>query len=633
MKKPVLMAMVFMVAACACAPAFRPGTAAAATRTHVLAGTPQGDLSLVPRRPRPGQRVMVTYAPRGGANLGPSLSLRARLRTPAGIENDETMGSRTVAVLQRGQDGRYGGSFVLPAGVVYAVLALEDHAASWSDTRSGHFWDVLAHEVDGRPAFAALDQRFNDYVGRDQREALRAARAMVAAYPGRVQAWSTLAHGEHWVLSEDSAAARAALHRERVRAFDRALGGVAQLPADEAGHLFAYAEAVGEEEVAGRWRTRILAEHPNHFFALQQRAHEVVRGQSENPREQLTRLEALWPGAREVRSRVVLSVFGSMAAAAAGDSAAIVRWADRQAAEKITGSAAAGMLAEIPVVRQEGIRRLRAETAFLEAAPDEERPLGSTRAEHRAASARSAAALRASLGAALIAAGDAREGAGALEVAVGAVWKAEWFRALGQARLGAGDRAGATGAFAAVAADPGTPAARSDSLRRVLAVDSGAWGQSVDSARAEMIRRTLRTARPGAVVDARGVGRDGTPLRLHSLRGGTATVVAVWSPYCPAARDAMPHIAALAATLRDEGVPLLAVTDVSRDGGEPLLGRSLPGLTVVYDENAEIAATLGGSGTPRYFVLDGEGRLRFANSSLDDVHRQVAALRAERAAP
>ena len=630
MKKQITIATALAAAALACAPAFQRDATAATARASAAAVAPRGELSLSPERPRPGQRVVVAYAPRDRVNLGPRLSLRARLRTLEAIENDPTMGSRRVAVLERGRDGRYSGSFALPAGVVYAALAIEDPGASWSDTRAGHFWEVMAHEADGRPAFAALDQRFNDNMGRDERGALQAAREMVASYPGRVQGWSTLAHAESWMMSEDSAAARAALHRDRVRAFDRALTGIARVPEDEAGHLFAYANSVGEKEVAARWRTRIMAEHPNHFFAVQERALDIVRGQSENPREQLSRVEALWPGARGVRSRVLLSVFGSMAAASAGDSVAILRWADRQAAEKFTRSGAASALAEIPSVRQEGIRRLRSDIAFLEAAPDEERPLGSTRAEHAAASTRSAAALRASLGAALLAAGKSREGAGALEEAVGAVWKADWFRTLGHAKLAAADSAGAIRAFAAVAADPGSPPASGDSLRRVLAVDSAAWREKLDSARAEMIRRTLRTAQPGPVVDARAVSDDGTPLQLRSLRGGTATVVVVWSPFCSTARDAMPRVAALAASLRGEGVPLLAVTGVTRTNSEHFLSQKRLSLPVVYDVNGEIAASLGSWGTPQYYVLDGEGRLRFPDSSLDDVRRQVAALHAER---
>lgn len=42
-----------------------------------------------------------------------------------------------------------------------------------------------------------------------------------------------------------------------------------------------------------------------------------------------------------------------------------------------------------------------------------------------------------------------------------------------------------------------------------------------------------------------------------------------------------------------------------------------------------MARAIGSWGTPQYYVLDGSGRLRFV-SSLDDLPRHVAALRADR---
>ncbi len=51
-------------------------------------------------------------------------------------------------------------------------------------------------------------------------------------------------------------------------------------------------------------------------------------------------------------------------------------------------------------------------------------------------------------------------------------------------------------------------------------------------------------------------------------------------------------------------------------------------MEVLYDRQGETARALNSWGTPQYFVLDGSGRLRFAYTSLDDVPRQLAALRA-----
>lgn len=590
-----------------------------------------GELRFSPEKPRPGQRVSVTYIPQRHGALGRHLSLRARVRTPDGIDDSDGMGSRTLAVLERRGEGRYLGSFVLPPNVVYAALAVEDVEATWSDTRYGRFWEVLAHEADDRPAFAALEQRFNDHMGRDRLTALHTAREMTRAYPDHVQSWSTLAQAERWALGGDSVAKLTADHRERLHAFDREFAVVDRLPADEVGHLFAYASNLGEREVAQRWRSRLIAEHPDHFFAVQERVFELSGTHREDPTRLLARLDTLWATATGVRSRLILYVFGSEAAASARDSAAMLRWADRHSEENsFTRAAAATSLANVDVLREEGIRRLRSEIAFLEAAPDEERPLGSTREEHHGASAREAARLRVSLASTLFAAGREIDGRAALEEAVAATWNAGWFRQLGEARLAAGDHEGAARAFAAAAADPGTPAAMGDSLRLRLNVPEREWQESVDRARAEIIRRTLQAAQSGDAVDAPGTDRDGNPVQLVELLGDVATVIVVWSPYCPYSNAAMPGIIALGEALTGMEVPLVGVTRTSRDEAERYLKKGSWSLQVVYDTGGEIAGALKSPGTPRFIVIDGGGRVRFTGSRRDDVLRQVVALQAER---
>jgi hypothetical protein len=57
-------------------------------------------------------------------------------------------------------------------------------------------------------------------------------------------------------------------------------------------------------------------------------------------------------------------------------------------------------------------------------------------------------------------------------------WETERFRTLGEGRREAGDRDGAVEAFAAVAADPGTPAEDADSLRRSLEVRPARWSEA-----------------------------------------------------------------------------------------------------------------------------------------------------------
>ena len=90
----------------------------------------------------------------------------------------------------------------------------------------------------------------------------------------------------------------------------------------------------------------------------------------------------------------------------------------------------------------------------------------------------------------------------------------------------------------------------------------------------------------------------------------------------------MPRIAALAERLSEEGVPLLAVTRDPPVEAEEYLSEGGWEIEVFYDTRGEAARALNSWGTPQYFVLDHAGRLSFANSSLDELPRQVTALRA-----
>jgi peroxiredoxin len=91
----------------------------------------------------------------------------------------------------------------------------------------------------------------------------------------------------------------------------------------------------------------------------------------------------------------------------------------------------------------------------------------------------------------------------------------------------------------------------------------------------------------------------------------------------------MPQIAALAERLAKEGMQLLAITRDSPAEAEPYLQEGGWDIQVLFDTKGQAARALNSWGTPQYFVLDGAGRLRFAFSSLDDLPRQIATLRAQ----
>ncbi len=143
------------------------------------------------------------------------------------------------------------------------------------------------------------------------------------------------------------------------------------------------------------------------------------------------------------------------------------------------------------------------------------------------------------------------------------------------------------------------------------------------------MRRTLQATRHDPVSPVRLTARQGSSVALAELTGEEATVVVFWSRYCGPSAQAMPRTAALAGRLAQEGVPLLAITRDAPGEAEAFLREGGFEITALYDTEGEAARALNSWGTPQYFVLDGTARLRFAFSSLDDLLRQVAALRAE----
>jgi peroxiredoxin len=588
-----------------------------------------GMLTFSSDRPLPGQRVEATYHSSKALTGEPRLHLRARLRTPEHDDYNDGMGSRTVAVLEKQRDGTFLGSFSLPADVVYAAFAVEDVAATRTDSREGRFWEVLVHDAAGRPLFETLKQRCNDHMGRNELAVLETAREMVRLYPENPTGWSILHAAEGFILGEQAAEVRMAEHRERLNAFDRALAEKRDLSADEVGAIYWYALSLRDEELAARWRERLIAEYPGHYFVGQERVMELAREHREDPAALLHELEELWTRAdsRRFRERIIGPAFTAARQVRGGT---VLVWADRSVQTKPASRVSvATTLASTEATREEGIRRLQDEVSRMEQFPDEERPLGATVAEHRETTAHRAAALRTSFGGALLAAGRTREGIAALEQAATVGWNTSRFRSLGDAWLSDGNREGAIPAFAAVAADPATSTETSDSLRLELGLEPAPWEAAVSRARIKMLERTLQSARAETLPSVNVVIRNGSPARLEELIGDEASVVVFWSRYCGFSVEAMPRIAALAERFAQEPVRLLAVTRDSPAQAEPYLQEGEWNIQVLFDTEGEAARALNSWGTPQYFVLDGAGRLRFAFSSLNDLPRQLAALRGQ----
>jgi hypothetical protein len=99
-------------------------------------------LRITPAEPAPGAELELAYEGALASDATDTLKLRARLRHAGGELYNHGPLQRTVALLVRGDDGVFRGSFRLPEGVVYGSLAVEDRTGSRVDHNAGRMWET-----------------------------------------------------------------------------------------------------------------------------------------------------------------------------------------------------------------------------------------------------------------------------------------------------------------------------------------------------------------------------------------------------------------------------------------------------------------------------------------------------------
>ena len=323
----------------------------------------------------------------------------------------------------------------------------------------------------------------------------------------------------------------------------------------------------------------------------------------------------------------------------ARDLGAADRWAERVQADGRDDAWSdklfvAGSMATLPARRERGLRLAREALAELDVedlAGHPGRPLGRTVNEYAGLLARSRAEALTNYGELLADAGLLDEVIDALEDAAAESGVSELFRRLGELRLTRGDSADAARAFAVVASDPGTSDAQANALARRVGYspNSPAWRQLRDSAYASVLlprvlADTVRwTPPPVHVSDA-----EGNRLSLAKMVEGKPAVLVFWARYCSPCVGEIPELARLADALEARGVRVLSVSTDDRPGPEMDDWLKNRGVTypVYYDLDREAREAFGVSAISASFVLDPEGRVRFAHSHTAEIRRQLEAL-------
>lgn len=617
------------------APAWRSRIRAVAAAVIILAagiavfGRPetaeanQSELRFGTATPRAGAEITVAYTP--GTLFGDAdrLVLRARFRTPG----DHVFTARAGELL-RDRDGTYRGVVRLPDSVVYAVFVVEDPEARRLDSNLERGWDLLVHASDGRPLFEAMGQKAQELTGRNWEMAGEVARTRADLYPDQMLSWKELYFYERGIVGGERIDSLRAAHRAHLLRYHRQFSEKAELSGDDAGQMFWYARLVEDSSLTRYWRDRLVGEYPAHPLAVQQRTMELWMEHRTDPERYLPPIERLWDEVGPAHELLMRE--GLETAQRIGSPEAVLRWADRFD-WPFPGEAFGEVLVRYPELREEGMRRLRARIRRLEEGRAEDRDLFWTAAEQRRASGAALRSTFAHLGNALLAGGQVHAALDTLTLAVSGGWDPPLFRKVADARLAAGDTAGAVDVWARVAVDPGTREAFADTVqtRAGRHFVSSHWTALLHAATEQMRERVLEGAmsRParGSVRVADSAGRT---HRLSDLTGNTPAVVVFWSRFCGPAIDALPAIVRLAERLRSEGVPLVLITEEAPSADfKNFMAEREANLPVYHDTRKEAALAFSNWGTPQYFVLDPTGRIRFVHHAISRIPRQVAVLR------
>jgi len=594
-----------------------------------VASADKSELRFDPAEPQPGDTVQVEYHSTGWLGGEERLYLRARYRTALDMPRARGAHEVKVTELAKAGRGRYSGTLVLPDSAVYAVYAVEDSAARRVDSNSRRLWEWMDRQ-NGKPTRDALLQKHYDVIGENWELAYETARVATDLYPDDPFLWysrQSLETALHGSLTGDSLRN---VHRARIDELHSRFANTPHLTGEQLSGMYwlVYASRVADTAVVQYWRRRLIEEAPNDPFAVQERALDIVR-QSEDVTDALLRLDSLWRDVGPTHTR--LARLGLDWAFRARDKARILTWMRRrETLEPWSALLNTMRLLEVPATRDTALARLRAELEQLTREGTAERDLDETMSDWQRESAARRRTMLTALGRGLVASGQVLGGLDTLGLAAEEGWDAAVFRAIADVKMELGDTLGALNMLSRVAVDPATSLTVIDSFNvvgsRIMGADM--WLRAVRDSREMMYEWTLRMATDTKVsLDLVLQRSDGTRTTLLEEARNRVTVVAFWSRYCAPSLNQLSQLQAVAERLESQNVSVLAITDEHPSQNlTEFLAAGLTQLPVYYDSRGEAAEAFNVWGTPRYFVMDAAGRLRFERVELVDLERYTAAV-------
>jgi hypothetical protein len=231
----------------------------------------------------------------------------------------------------------------------------------------------------------------------------------------------------------------------------------------------------------------------------------------------------------------------------------------------------------------------------------------------------------------LLARGERGAALDTLRVASSIGWSDQVYARLAALELAGGDTLSAAASLARATAAPfqGTVDEGLDPSLGPTLVEPEQWEILQRAARDDMHRRLLARSidrplltEPVRVFDARGDGHD-----FEELRHRTVTIVAFWEPWSGPAVRALPELRRITYLVRALGGEIVVITRTPpSDRLATLFDEKDVRLPLYHDLDRRATEAFESTWSPEYYVLDFEGRIRFADSALEDVLAQVDAL-------
>jgi hypothetical protein len=582
-------------------------------------------LRFEPAHPAVGDTVRVNYRATPRLAGEARLRLRARFRRQGDAPYGDDIPQVEAAILERDGDGTFRSTLPLPPGVVYAAFAVEDQAGARVDGRGRLGFELLTY-ADSVPSYRALMQRAHEALRRDLRVALQTVEEATALYPDSVQGWHWRGAFTELALGPAAYDSLSGVFLPVLERLDAALSDRAVDP-ETANSMYLMARRFEARDVEASWKARLVAEASASEAALRLRALDIVIAVGRNPARAFAGLERLWNESGKHRGVVADRAY--LYALDVGDPEAALRWATRLVGEvPAERLAVARGLVEFPSLGDTVLAWLGRERAAL-AEPDERRrALYRTVRAQRDAERATLREVMGLMGRIELAQGNVPRGVALLDSAAAEGWDLTQVAELADALLAAGDVRRGVAMLARLAADPAYGGVDDAAARALALVSWPEWAEAL--ARAEQRMREATMAEAGAlalpdtllVADLAGDTVDLGP-RLH----GRVTVVAViWPGY----RNWYARLGWLEDRLAGLSEPpeaLLVSTTRAESADIEALRAAGVSLPLVVDAWGAYVRAVDEWSAPTYYVIDAQGVVRFGNSRLEDVPRQVLALR------